>query len=61
MSMLIDDVIEVYSKNNVEIKGKWYICKPIERRKSLFEKTKDAYLCLIGKSFAVHFKEDEVS
>ena len=60
MSMLIDDVVDIYSKNNVEINGKWYIVKPIERRKGLFTRIKDSYLCFVGKSFAIHFKEDEI-
>ena len=59
MSELIDNVVKYYSLNNVEINGKWYIAKPISYIKFI-NKIKDAWLCLIGKSFAVHFKEDEL-
>lgn len=59
MSKLIDDIIKCNSMNNVEINGKWYIAKPIIYRKFI-NQIKDSWLCLIGKSFAIHFKEDEI-
>jgi len=59
MSMLIDEAISIYGSNEVEIDGEWYIAKPITYN-SIINNIKNAWSCLIGKSFAVHFKEDEI-
>lgn len=59
MSVLIDGVIKTFSKNNVCIKGKWYIAKPIRGYVSLTERFKDAVKVFNGECLAVHFKEDE--
>lgn len=62
MSILIDWLV---SKNNPGnntsacINNKWYIAKPIGYL-SLKERLKDAFRILTNKSFAVHFKEDEI-
>lgn len=57
MSILIDKVKE-YENTKANIKGKWYIAKPI-LNKSLKLKLKDCIKILKGKAIAVHFKEDE--
>lgn len=59
-SYLLDELID-YTNNNArqEIYGeKWYTAKPIGFGHGL-KKFKAAFNVLIGKSIAVHFKEDE--
>ena len=61
MSFLIDELIKLeHSKTN--IKDKWYIAKPLGGMTPGFiDRVKNAIWVLVGKSFAVHFKEDEKS
>lgn len=61
MSILIDKFIEISKNRAVEIDKKWYIAKPISYFSyiELPGKIKDAYRVLVGKSIAVHYKEDE--
>ncbi len=55
MSKLIDTI---NNDNQAEINGRWYIAKP---HGILFIRLriKDAWRILLGKSIAVHYKEDE--
>lgn len=57
MSILIDK-IKTYDNNQCEIKGKWYISKPLNNI-SLKNKLIDCIKILTNKAIAVHFKEDE--
>lgn len=62
MSILIDELIKNDFDNMSEsYDGKWYIASPLKFR-SIFIyliNFKDALRVLRGKSFAVHYKEDE--
>lgn len=63
MSKLIDELVntnENYSKTL--IKGKWYIAKPIPFKGLITIKwrLRDCLRILKGKSFAVHYKQDEL-
>ena len=58
MSILIDKVKE-YENTKREIKGKWYIAKPIPNN-TIKDKLKDCIKILRNKAIAVHFKEDEL-
>lgn len=57
MSILIDKVKRMKS-TQTEIKGKWYIAKPLSNT-TLKNKIKDCIKILTNKAIAVHFKEDE--
>lgn len=59
MSILIDNLMINFSTTNQEINGQWYIAKPWGLQ-SFKHRLKDAYRVLIGKSYAYHFKEDEL-
>ena len=65
-SVLIDRIIksshcEVGIIDKKTKKEKWYIAKPLESRSILSKlmRVYSAWLVLTGKSFAVHYKEDE--
>jgi len=51
--ILIDTLVD----NQVEIDGKWYIAKPIIWN-SLKIRLKDAWMVLLGKRYAVCFKQE---
>ena len=51
--MLIDELLN----NKIEIKGKWYIAKPI-MRVSIKKRIKDCLNVLNGKSYVFDFRED---
>ena len=55
MSMLIDSI---NNDDQVCIDGKWYIAKPIPYF-TFMSQMKDTIRVFIGKSIAVHYKEDE--
>ena len=59
MSILIDQLIS--SNNRKEISGKWYVAKPKIKIDitTLSNNMIDAWQVILGKSIAVHFKEDE--
>ena len=71
MSILIDEFIAKVNKNQItegidagDGRGtKWYIAKslsgPLGLRKIL-ERFQDAWRIIIGKSFACHYKKDEL-
>lgn len=60
MSVLIDRVIDSYKEGPTkEIKGYWFVAKPLGMHTSFIDKLIDCYRILIGKSFAIHFKQDE--
>ena len=60
MSVLID---ELFKEERVftHIDTKWYVAKPIlfYSIKTLLNRVRDAIRVIRGKSFAVHYKEDE--
>lgn len=64
MSILIDDLVKKqYNFNDfVKYEDDWYIAKPIQPNfiKILFKRLKDAFRVIMGQSFAVHYKEDEI-
>ena len=65
MSILIDDFIKDREEGKVTTlhKGNWYIAKPLSGGGSIrrfFKRCKDALRIITGKSFAVHYKEDEL-
>ena len=60
MSILIDNLIITYEWANNQLNdGQWYIAKPYDLQ-SFRHRLKDAYRVLVGKSYAYHFKEDEL-
>lgn len=63
MSILIDILLkEVDNSNTAQGKDfKWYISKPLPfySLKTKFKQIKDGLRVMNGKSFAVHYKEDE--
>jgi hypothetical protein len=62
MSRLIDDFLkERYSTALIQIDLKWYIAKPISfySLDTLFNRLKDGLMVIRGKSFVLHYKEDE--
>lgn len=67
MSILIDELLDskIERNNHVEIDGYWYILKGMELRglapdlKRFKNRFKDAVRVFKGKSFAVHYKEDD--
>ena len=67
MSILIDKFIEqnAHNRTHVEIDGRWYIAKGLHLRgmypdiHGLYNRLIDAIRVLRGKSFAIHYKEDE--
>jgi len=58
MSKLIDKFINESIGNTTEIRGKWYIAKPLPNN-TLKGKFKDSIKILRNKAIAVHYKEDE--
>lgn len=63
MSILIDEMIEgeMNGAQTQHIDGRWYVSKGLRlfTYKTIFRRIKDAYRVLVGKSIAVHYKEDE--
>jgi len=66
MSILIDKLLsdkkDYPTTNNGELNGRWFIAKPLGPSlytKEIKNRFKDAYRIIIGKSFAVHYREDE--
>lgn len=65
MSQLIDTWIYVNTRvypSQVQVDGEWYIAKPISYDRQfvpLQNRLRDALRVLTGRSFAVHFKQDE--
>lgn len=62
MSILVDKLIkEVDTSVNTQINGLWYLAKPIPFKslKTTIERIKDGLRVIKGKSFAVHYKQDE--
>ena len=59
MSILIDNLIINFKNCNQQFNNEWYIAKPFGLQ-SFRHRLKDAYRVLIGKSYAYHFKEDEL-
>lgn len=63
MSILLDKLLkEADTSTTVQTKDlKWYIAKPLTfySIKSFFNRLKDSIRVLLGKSFAVHYKQDE--
>lgn len=57
MSILIDHFLREAVLHNIEVNGRWWIAKPIEKR-SLKSKIKDCYRILTESSFACHYYED---
>ena len=64
MSKLIDEVtksgiLSTWAQNPKD--GKWYIAKPLPFYgiNEIFNRIKDAGRVISGKSFAVHYKEDD--
>lgn len=61
-NILIDELIKsVNSELLVDINNRWYIAKDIEffSISTIFGRFKSAYLVLIGRSRAYHYKCDE--
>lgn len=58
-SILIDDLQDRYFNTHTEINKNWYVSKPI-MSKFWIHRFHVAIRVLIGKSFAVHFKQDEI-
>ncbi len=55
----MSDLIDNFNKSNQTcIKGKWYMARPYGVL-FLHLRIKDAWRVLLGKSIAVHYKEDE--
>ena len=63
MSILLDKLLkEVDSSTTSQSKDlKWYIAKPLPfySLKMKFQRIKDGLRVMNGKSFAVHYKQDE--
>ena len=65
MSILIDDLLGVYSPSGTpgyrRVKDKMYIAKPCDfyGLQTIILRIKDAWRILIGKSHAYHYWEDE--
>lgn len=65
MSILIDDLVRVYSPSGTpgyrRVKNKMYIAKDIDfyELSTILYRIKDAWRVLIGKSRAYHYWEDE--
>ena len=63
MSILLDKLLkEVDSSTTSQSKDlKWYIAKPLQfySLKMKFQRIKDGLRVMNGKSFAVHYKQDE--
>ena len=63
MSILLDKLLkEADTSNTAQAKDlKWYIAKPLPfcSLKTTIKKLKDGLRVMNGKSFAVHYKEDE--
>jgi hypothetical protein len=63
MSVLLDKLLkEVDTSNTAQAKDlKWYIAKPLpfHTLKTKIQRFKDGLMVMNGKSFAVHYKEDE--
>lgn len=64
MSVLIDKLVEDSIGNDESFDNKtWYIAKPMSSSfsiKKLWERLKDAWRVITGKSIAVHYKKDEL-
>ena len=63
MSILIDKLLKEANTNvTAQAKDlKWYIAKPIPFKslKTTLKRISDGFRVMNGKSFAVHYKEDE--
>lgn len=63
MSKLIEDLIKESNQNQrfIPTENKWFICKPLQPDSFIeyFNRFKDAWRIIAGKSIAVHYKEDE--
>ena len=63
MSILLDKLLKEMDTSNMAQSNdlKWYIAKPIPfySLKTKIQRIKDGFRVMIGKSFAVHYKEDE--
>jgi hypothetical protein len=63
MSILLDKLLkEVDTSNTAQAKDlKWYIAKtlPFHSMKTKIKQIKDGLRVMNGKSFAVHYKQDE--
>jgi hypothetical protein len=63
MSVLLDKLLkEADTSNEAQAKDlKWYIAKPLPfySLKTKIQRFKDGLRVMNGKSFAVHYKEDE--
>jgi len=63
MSILLDKLLkEADTSNTAQAKDlKWYIAKPLPfySLKTTMKRLKDGLRVMNGKSFAVHYKEDE--
>jgi hypothetical protein len=63
MSILLDKLLkEADTSNTAQAKDlKWYIAKPLpfNSLKTTIKRLKDGLRVMNGKSFAVHYKEDE--
>lgn len=62
MSKLIDSELKLRHRDTCEIGGLWYAAKPMEyfTVALLWRRAKDCCRILRGRSFAVHYKIDEV-
>ena len=63
MSILLDELLKEADASTTS-QGKyvkWYIAKPLPfySLKTRFQRIKDGFRVMNGKSFAVHYKEDE--
>ncbi len=62
MSILLDKLLkEADTSNTTQAKDlKWYIAKPLPYSlKTKLKRIKDGFRVINGKSFAVHYKDDE--
>ena len=65
MSILIDSLVKSEKENQCysDVKGDWFISKPLNHTLTYYllsRRVADAFRILRAKSFAVHYKEDEL-
>ena len=58
----MSDLIDNFISSKTEIKGKWYVAKPMfyVGIYGIYFNIKQAFEVLLGKAIAVHFKIDEI-
>jgi hypothetical protein len=62
MSILIDELLkDECNPTLTQIDSKFYVAKPIPFYSiyTFIDRIKDGFRVMVGKSFAVHYKEDE--